>query len=328
MPTDNPLDVVTFGETMVRLSPPVGYSLENAPSLDMYIGGAESNMAIAFARLGGRVGWVSRLPTNGFGQRIAHEIRAHGVDTSRVLWADHSRAGLLVIDTAPIPRGNRVLYDRARAAIAELDPAELDWDYLTGQRTLFLTGITPALGPGCRAAWLRAAKDAKSRGGRVVVDVNFRSLLWTPAQAREVLEQALPHCDLLISAVRDLHTIFGTPEEPEAAAREFAKRYGVPLVALTLGEHGALAFDSAVTGSCYRQPVYPTEPLDRIGSGDAFAAGFLTGWLAGDLQRALKLGNASAALKQTFRGDSTWATREDVLELVEGGEKDKRHVKR
>jgi len=315
---------MTFGETMVRLSPPVGYSLENAPRLDMYVGGAESNMAIAFARLGGRAGWVSRLPVNGFGRRIAQEIAAHGVDTSRVIWAERSRAGLLVIDTAPLPRGNRVLYDRARSAIAELDPAELDWDYLTGARTLFLTGITPALGPGCRAAWLRAAGEAKARGARVMLDLNFRSLLWTPAEAREALEQALPHCDVVISALRDLRTIFGTPEDAEAAAREFAARYGVPLVVLTLGEQGALAFD----GTLYRQPVYPAEPLDRIGSGDAFAAGFLSGWLAGDLERALKLGNASAALKQTFRGDFTWATREDVLELVDEGEKDKRHVKR
>ena len=322
--SDPSLDVVTFGETMVRLSPPVGYSLENAPALDYFIGGAESNVAIAFSRLGGRAGWVSRLPRNGFGRRIAQEIAAHGVDISRVIWAADARAGLLVIDTAPMPRGNSILYDRARSAIALLDPDELDWAYLTSARCTFLTGITPALGPGCRAAWTRAAREAKALGRKVVVDVNYRALLWSPPEARDALESVLGHCDALISAVRDLRTIFGTSAEPEAAAREFRERYSVPLVVLTLGERGALAFD----GELYAQPVYAAEPLDRIGSGDAFAAGFLKGWLGGDVALGLKLGNASAALKQTYRGDFTWATREEVWELIEGGNTYPRRVKR
>lgn len=324
--TPAPLDVVTFGETMVRLSPPVGYSLENAPALDMFIGGAESNVAIAFARMGGRAGWVSRLPANGLGRRIVHEIAAHGVDTSRVIWVEgeRERAGLIFIDTAPPPRGNTILYDRARAAIALLDPAELDWAYLGSARALFLTGITPALGSGCREAWGRAAREAKAQGRKVALDVNYRAKLWTPPEAREALETVLGHCDALICAGRDLRTLFGTPPDPEAAAREFRERYGVPLIVLTLGDRGALAYD----GKFYTQPVYPAEPLDRIGSGDAFAAGFLKGWLGGDLELGLKLGNASAALKQTYRGDYTWADWGDVRELVDGGDTDPRHVRR
>jgi 2-dehydro-3-deoxygluconokinase len=323
------LDVVSFGETMLRLSPPVGYSLENAPRLDLFVGGAESNMSIAFARMGGRAGWVSRLPDNGIGRRIAHEIAVHGVDVSRVIWAEGGRAGLIFIDTAPPPRGNDILYDRARSAIAELKPDELDWDYLGSAKILFLTGITPALSAGCQAAWLRAAKEAKAKGRRVVVDVNYRAKLWTTSQARETLEAVLPHCDALISAHRDLRTIFDMPEDAEAAAREVAQRYRVPMVVLTLGEQGALCLDNiGFDGRLRRAPTFPCEPLDRIGSGDAFAAGFLKGWLEGDLDHALRLGNASAALKQTFRGDHSWATLRDVMDLVESGGADKRHVRR
>jgi 2-dehydro-3-deoxygluconokinase len=328
------LDVVSFGESMLRLSPPVGYSLENAPRFDLFVGGTESNMSIAFARMGGRAGWVSRLPDNGIGRRIAHEIGVHGVDVSRVIWAVDGRAGLIFIDTAPPPRGNDILYDRARSAIAELRPDELDWDYLASAKILFLTGITPALSAGCREAWLRAAKEAKAKGRRVAVDVNYRAKLWTPEQARETLEAVLPHCDALISAHRDLRTIFDMPEDAEVAAREFAKRYRVPMVVLTLGEQGALCFENAgfenagFDGEMRRAPAFPCEPLDRIGSGDAFVAGFLKGWLEGDLDLALRLGNASAALKQTFRGDHSWATLREVMELVESGAADKRHVRR
>ena len=322
--TEPPLQVVTFGETMVRLSPPTGYSLENTPTLEVFAGGTESNMAIAFARLGGRVGWVSRLPRNGLGRRIAGEIAHHGVDVSRVVWCDGERAGLFFIETAPAPAGNRVLYDRAHAAIANLEPDELDWDYLTSAEVLFLTGITPALGPGCREAWRRAAREAKGQGRRVVLDINYRALLWTPEAAREAIEEILEHTGAVIAAHRDLRTLFGAPDDPAAAAREFAEAHGVPLVVLTLGDQGSLAFD----GNLLRQPAFPSEPLDRIGAGDAFAAGFLHGWLAGDLARGLVLGNASAALKQTYRGDTTWATREDVLELVEIGAADSRQVRR
>ncbi|MCZ6553024.1 MAG: PfkB family carbohydrate kinase, partial [SAR324 cluster bacterium] len=153
---------------------------------------------------------------------------------------------------------------------------------------------------------------------------NYRALLWTPEAAREAIEEILEHTGAVIAAHRDLRTLFGAPEDPEAAAREFAEAHGVPLVVLTLGDQGSLAFD----GNLLRQPAFPSEPLDRIGAGDAFAAGFLHGWLAGDLARGLVLGNASAALKQTYRGDTTWATREDVLELVESGAADSRQVRR
>jgi len=324
-PQDNSrLEVVSFGETMLRLSPPEGYSLENAPRFDLFVGGTESNMSIAFARLGGRAGWVSRLPDNGIGRRIAHEVAVHGVDVSRVIWAEGGRAGLIFIDTAPPPRGNDILYDRAHSAVAEIRADELDWDYLASAKVLFLTGITPALSAACREAWLRAARETKAKGSRVVLDVNYRAKLWTPAQARATLAEALPSCDVLVSAHRDLRTIFEMPEDPEAAARAFAQAYRVPMVVLTLGEEGALCFD----GTLRKAPTYPCEPLDRIGSGDAFVAGFLKGWLEGDVDLALRLGNASAALKQTFRGDHSWARLRDVMELMQGGASNKRHVRR
>jgi len=323
-----PLDVVTWGETMLRLSPAEGVALEAAGSLEISAGGTESNMAIGLARLGRRVGWSSRLPDNPLGRRIARDIAAQGVDVSRVLWArgdQGERAGLLFIEPGAAPRPNRVLYDRAGSAIARLNPAELDYAYLASGRVLFLTGITPALSASCREAWLRSAQEARRAGCAVVVDVNFRSKLWSPQAARETLEAVFPHVEAVFCGLADLQLLFGMPQEPALAAESFARAYRIPLVVLTLGAQGALAWRE---GKVLTHPVFPTQVVDRIGSGDAFAAGFLHGWLEGTLERALALGNAMAALKQTYRGDATWATRAEVEELLTQGGGDSRSVSR
>jgi 2-dehydro-3-deoxygluconokinase len=292
--------------------------------LELSCGGTESNVAIALARLGWRAGWVSRLPEGPLGRRVARDISAHGVDTSRVIWAPGERAGLLFIETALAPRPNRVMYDRANSAIARLKPDELDYGYLSSARTLYLTGVTPALGPGCREAWLRSAKAAKQAGRRVVVDVNFRSKLWSAAQARETLETVFPFADALISSHGDAQELFGMPKDPALAAESLRGAYRLPLVVLTLGADGALAHD----GAAHRHPVFPTEVLDRIGSGDAFSAGFLFGWEERGVDWGLRCGCALAALKQTYRGDTTWSGPEELRELVEGGGGDPRRVQR
>jgi 2-dehydro-3-deoxygluconokinase len=321
------LEVATFGETMLRLSPPAGFSLEQAQTLELSAGGTESNVVIALARLGHRAGWVSRLPANPLGRRIARDIAAHGVDTSRIVWAPEGKAGLIFIETGAAPRGNLVLYDRAHSAIAELKPEELPLDYLCGARLLYLTGVTPALSAGCRAAWIAAARAAKQAGRRVALDVNYRSKLWTPDAARETLEQVFPLCDLVFSSLGDAQTLFGMPRDAELAADSFRAAYRLPLAVLTLGGDGALAVGAGFTGAL-RHPVFPTDVVDRIGAGDAFAAGFLHGWFERDVAWGLRCGCALAALKQTYRGDATWSGPDDLAYLVAGGPADPHRVQR
>ena len=321
------MDAVSFGETMLRLSPAEGIALEGAASLETHIAGTESNMMIALARLGWRTGWVSRMPANSLGRHIARCISGHGVDTSAIVWVpeeQEEKLGILFVEIGMAPRNTHVVYDRKHTAIANLQPDELPMDYLTGADTLFLTGITPALSEGCRQAWLRVAREAHKVKRRVVFDVNYRAKLWSPAQARACLETVLPFVDVFICGMRDAQTVFGMPDDPEAAAREFSTRYNLPLVVLTLGTDGSLAFD----GTLRRAPIFPTEVVDRIGAGDAFAAGFLFGWREKDLDFGLLCGNASAALKQTYRGDTTWTTRRGLLELVNNPTFDTRVVSR
>jgi 2-dehydro-3-deoxygluconokinase len=283
------------------------------------------------------------------GRRIESEIARHGVDTSRVIWtgkkpaggdqagnyragdeqSGNERAGLNFIETAAEPRPNLVLYDRAGSAISRLEAEELDFDYLASAKLLHLTGITPALSPACREAWLTSAQKAKAAGCRVAVDLNYRSRLWTPQEARAALEEIFLHVDLVLGALRDVQLLFGAPQDGQNAAgtaETFAATHGLPLVVLTLGEEGALAWDG---GNHYRHPVFPTEVVDRIGAGDAFAAGFYFGWLAErDIAHGLRCGNALAALKQTYRGDMGWSTREELLELVNSSGVDPRRVNR
>ena len=321
------LEVATFGETLLRLSPPPGWALEQTQTLELSAGGAESNMAIALARLGHRVGWVSRLPADPLGRRIARDIAAHGVDTSRVVWVPEGKVGLLFIETGSAPRGNLVLYDRAHTAISELQPGQLPLDYLCSARMLFLTGITPALSASCRAAWIAAARAAKQAGRLVAVDVNYRSKLWPPDAAREALEEVFPFCDLLFASLRDVQTLFGMPKDAELAGESFRAAYRLPLAVLTLGAHGALAVDAG-SGGALRHPVFPTQVQDRIGAGDAFAAGFVHGWLQRDVAWGLRCGCALAALKQTYRGDTTWSGCDELEQLVSEGEVDPHRVRR
>lgn len=326
--SDTAFDVITWGETMLRLSSPRGVALESATVLDVAIGGTESNLAIALARLGKRVSWVSRLPDNPIGRRIAREIGSHGVDTSHVIWCDgDEKAGLYLIEPGAAPRSNRVIYERKGSAISLLEPQALDYGFLASGSLLHLTGVTPALAPGCREAWLASARKARAAGCKVTLDVNYRAKLWPVAAARETLEAAFPFVEVLFSGLGDLCDLFGLPKAPEPALKSFAAAYRLPLVVVTLGSDGAIAYERE-KDTVRRYPVFPTEVQDRIGAGDAFAAGFLYGWLERDVPYGLLCGNAMAALKQTYRGDSTWATREDLLELVERGAVDPRRVDR
>ncbi len=318
------LDLVTWGETMVRLSPPVGYTLESSATLEFSTGGTESNTAIALSRLGWRVGWTSRLPASPLGRRVVDDIAVHGVDVSRVIWAKEGRAGVMFLESGVVPRPARILYDRAGSAVSRIVPDELDYAYLSSARTLHLTGITPALSVGAREAWLRSARAAKQAGRRVVVDVNYRSKLWSRDQARETLEEVFPQVDVVISALADAQALFGLPKDAELAAESLRRAYHVPMVVLTLGADGALAHDGTVA----RHPIFPTEIVDRIGAGDAFSAGFLFGWEQRDVAWGLRCGCALAALKQTFRGDVTWTGQEELLDLVESGAVDSHRVKR
>ncbi|MDQ7859308.1 MAG: sugar kinase [Armatimonadota bacterium] len=309
------LDVVTLGEAMLRLSAAPGESLEAAPALAVRAAGAEANVAVTLARLGFRTGWISRLPDDALGRRVAGEIRRHGVDVSAVVWAERGRTGLYFLERGVTPRGTAVHYDRAGSAFSEIDAEAIDWDYARAARWVHVTGITPALGPGCAAAAARLIREARASGGRVSFDVNYRHKLWSLEAARATLDPMLRELDLLVMTRDDAQALFGLEGPPAAQAETARARWRCGAVAVTAGTDGACL--AAADGLAAVRAV-PGVELDRIGRGDAFAAGLLWGALDGDLRAGLRYGAALAALCQTYEGDVAWVTRDDVLALLAG----------
>ena len=305
-------DVLTFGETMLRLSPPGRLRLAQAASFDVWVAGCESNIAAALCALGLSVSWVSRLPDNPPGRKIADALRALGVDLSHIVWTPpQERVGLFYAEAGTEPRAGAVVYDRAHSAASSLSPADLPDALFDTHRHLHVSGITPALSPSCAAAVTDAVARAKARGRTVSLDINYRAKLWSPEAAAAALAQLIPSVDLLFCARDDAARLFGLAGDDAARASGLRARFGVPIAVLTAGADGAVG--CAADGPC-AVPAIPVEAtVERFGSGDAFAAGFLAEYLRGaSLEEALRMGAAAGALKRTILGDMLVATRADV----------------
>jgi len=307
--------VVGIGEALVRLAPTGNEVLETAATYAVHVGGAEGNVCANLAALGVRTAWISRLPANPLGRRVANTFRSYGVDTDGVLWVPRGRVGVMFIQPGAAPRAGEILYYRRDSAFAEIEPDEVAWDALDGAAVVHLTGITPALGDGPRRLVERAIAEARRRGVKISFDVNYRATLWTPAAARAVVEPLLRGVDLVFLNERDARGVFGADGEPEDIARSLRDRFGCTTLVLTLGERGALAHSGRVTA---RHPAHRTEIVDRVGRGDAFASGFLYAYLRGDEEAGPRYGNALAALKQTYPGDVCHATLPDVEAVLAG----------
>jgi len=309
------LDVVTLGEAMIRLAAPPGEALEAATHLDARVAGAEANVAIALARMGFRAGWVSKLVDDPFGRRVAGELRRHGVDLSGLIWSPHGRTGLYFIEHAPPPRGVSVYYDRAGSACSMMTPEEVNWAYLRDARWLHLTGITPALSDACARTTARAIQEAKAVGANVSFDINHRRKLWAAERARATLEPMLKGLDLLIATEEDAREVFGLTGDARELVRRLQSHLRPSAAVVTAGADGAyLAGEVGV----HHEPAIPGGEVDPIGRGDAFTAGLLWGALDGDFRAGLRYGVALASLAQTYWGDITWSTRQDVQAVLAG----------
>lgn len=305
---------ISFGETMLRLSTKGFERLEQARELALGIGGAESNFAIAFARLGGRSAWISKLPDNPLGRFVVNKIREHGVDVSNVIWTNRYRMGLYFIEFGRKPRTTQVIYDRGNSAFANIDPEEVNWDILGDYDLFHTTGITVALSENCKKAVEIGIKRAQEFGTVVSFDVNYRAKLWTPKEAFKVLDNILGDVDILILTKDDAKTVFSIHKSPEETLELLYERYSPEVLVLTLGSKGAVALKD---GKIYRGLPYEIEIVDRIGAGDAFDAGFAYIYLkSGEIDKALKWGLAMAAFAHTIPGDPIYVTREEIESLV------------
>lgn len=330
-------EVVTFGEMLMRLSPPSGVRLENAQDFDLNFGGAEANVAVALARFGCIAAFVTALPDNDLGDNAINTLKKHGVDTRFVIRRG-KRMGIYYLEHGSGPRPSKVVYDRTLSAFSEISPGDINWEQVLANAQWFhWTGITPALSDSVVDSLRKAMEIARSKGITVSVDLNFRKKLWSEKKAGEVMEELMPFVDLCIGNEEDPIRVFGIKskgtdvtsgklnmEGYQELAKEMVKRFGFKKVAITLRE--SISASENVWSAClfdgkkfYRSPRYPVWIIDRVGTGDAFTAGLIYSILKGKKDaEALNFAVAAACLKHSISGDFSLISVEEIERLAAG----------
>ncbi|MFC6674108.1 sugar kinase [Marinobacterium aestuariivivens] len=288
-----PYDIVALGETLLRLTPPHLQRLGQNAQFDLHVGGCEGNTLSAMARLGLNCAWLSRLPNHEMGDLVRQFLRQHGVDVSHVCDGGDDRLGIYFYEPGRAPHRSQVIYDRADSAMARMQPEELpEALFRPGAARLFHTsGITLGLSDLARATAERALELARGAGIPCSLDVNYRQRLWTPEAARACLDPLLPRLDLLLIAERDIATLWPelAAESFEDSLRRLQSLAPDTVLVMTRGSAGAALLTP--DGALHCVPAFKAIEVERLGGGDAFAAGFLSAWLEGEPhQKALQRG--------------------------------------
>ena len=317
--------VVTFGEILLRLQP-FGYKrLSQADSYEATYGGAEANVAAALAAMGENAAVVTKLPLNEIGQNAIDALRKVGVDTSLIVRGGE-RTGLYYCEKGASQRPSKVVYDRAGSAISLARRNEFDWKKIfDGANWFHFTGITPALSDELAEICLDAAKNAKKLGLTVSCDPNYRAKLWSKDKASRVLMNLMPFVDVCITNVPQVSDVFGTTADNERElADKLIAKFGFKTVAFTRRESFS-ASDNGYSGELYtadgfaESRTYSMRIVDRVGGGDAFAAGLIYAMTHGyDLQKAVDFAVAAAVLKHSIEGDVAYITVDEIEQLAGG----------
>ena len=315
---DTKMDVTAIGSTMIRLSVPKGERLETAPVYEVRTAGTESNTLAALARIGKKVSWCSRLTTNLLGHRIVRDIMSCGVDTSQVIWTEEDRNEVFFLEYAAAPRSIEVIYDRKESAVSHLCYEDLDIDALLNTRIFHATGIFPSLSQKCSDTLMKVMNSARNAGVKISFDVNYRSKLWGTKKASASLKDFLLKTDIVIMTLEDASHLFGINGESMNVASAIYKKFSPEICIITLGGDGAVAFDGS---KYYFSKPYSVETVDRIGAGDCFSAGFLCGYLEGDIQHGMDIASAMAALKMGIHGDYFTFSKNEVTAFLDTRQK-------
>lgn len=328
------MTIVCFGELLLRLTAPARELMLQTPRLDVHVGGAEANVAVGLASLGHETAMVSRVPENALGLAAVGYLSRYRVDASAVA-SGPGRMGLYFLTPGAGLRASDIVYDREASAFALAGPDDFDWDaLLEGAELLHLSGITPALGPVSAAAALGAAEAATARGVPISFDGNYRAQLWSrwDSDPRSILGFLVGQADILFGNHRDVSLLLGRGfsgegegrrrEAAEAAFEAFPK---LRLIASTARHtvdadtHRISARIDSRDGAVQTDEVTVAGIVDRIGAGDAFAAGVLHGMLSGrDLDWTVRSGLALTALKHSLPGDASLFGPRDIDSFLAG----------
>lgn len=329
--------VVTLGEIMLRLSTPGFQRFVQAENFDVCYGGGEANVCVSLANYGLEARFVTKVPTHEIGQSAVNALRRFGVDTNFIARGG-DRLGIYFLESGASQRASKVIYDRARSAIAEADLSDFDWHQIfEGVDWFHFTGITPALGSKATEITMAACQKAKEMGVTVSVDLNYRKKLWTPEEANDVMSQLMKYVDVCIGNEEDAEKVFGIKADGtdvesgqidhaayEKVANQLIERFGFKYVASTLRESYSASDNGWSAMLCdgnksYLSRKYDVRIVDRVGGGDSFASGLIYGLVTEKpLQEALEFAVAASAMKHTVPGDFNLVNREEVETLVKG----------
>ncbi len=334
--------VVTFGEIMLRLSPPGFLRFSQANSFDVVYGGGESNVAVSLANYGIPVDFVTRLPDNDIGHCAMMEMRKRGVDVSNIAWGGE-RLGIYFLEFGAVARGSKVIYDRAHSSIADMKPGMIDWEKVFEDAGWFhWTGITPAISQGAADACLEAVEVAAKMGVTISTDLNYRKKLWKyGVESEKVMTPLVEHCDIILGNEEDAEKHFGIHPEGvdvtkgdsvsaaafESVCKQMMEKFPKAKKVITTLRGSISASHNSWSGVLYNgsetheaRTYQITHIVDRVGGGDSFMGGLIYGLLTyeNDDQKALDFAVAASCLKHTIIGDANQVTVDEVEKLMSG----------
>lgn len=308
-------DLITFGEAMLRLSPPVNELISKSDSFKKHAGGAELNVATGVSLLGLRTAIITRLPDNQLGTFIKNRIRASSVSDDYIIYdsSPQARVGIYYYENGAYPRKPTVVYDRRNSAITRITSAEIPDDVFTKARIFYTSGITLALSENTRKLAIELIQKFKAGGAKIAFDVNYRANLWDEETARTTIKSILPFVDVLFISEESCRRMFQKTGSLQDMHRDFCRDFpNISYIASSMREvispklHSFTSLVYAKEGDTFytEAPYKDIDVVDRIGSGDAYCAGVLFGLLKyGDPQKAMEFGNATCATKNTIFGD-------------------------
>lgn len=306
-------DITTIGEGNLRLSAPIGEQLAQAKSLNLAIAGAEGNVAGALSQLGWKSGWLSKLPKTALAKRVLNEYQLAGIDTSSIVYTKNQRLATLFVDYALPPRSTDVIFDRKNSAFSTMTPEEVNWDYLLDTKLIHLTGITAALSDSLRNVLSQIVKRAKEAGVKISIDINYREKLWTNEEANHFFMPLVQDADLLFCSQADAEKVFGCSGTNKDKLLKLTKLTNVKMIVMSQGQEGVLAWNGE---KVLHNEATVVEILDRIGAGDALAAGVIHGYLQDDFNKGLQYGCLMAALAMSQFGEMVMVDEDELEHLL------------
>ena len=324
-------DIISFGEVMLRLSPPDKEKISQGQIFDKNAGGSELNVASGASFLGARSAIITKLPDNKIGRFIKYKIRYGNVSDDYIIYdkSPEKRLGIYYYESGAYPRKSSVVYDRANSSMCSLELSEVDPGIYKHARLFHVSGISMAISKNLRSTVVELIKRFKEQGAAVSFDVNYRAKLWSEEEARETIKSVLPYIDILFVSEETSRRMMQKTGTLEEIMKSYADEYGCKVVATTKREvvsptrhnfGSKLYYD----GNFYEEPPYQNiEVVDRIGSGDAYVAGALYALLTtDDPMQAVRYGNAMSAVKNTTYGDMPASSLEEIQSVMESHQSD------